>query len=82
MENLTLLQNAFWRYAPVTKCYLWCGQTNNITCRYEYRIHVTSMPTGKWLNMSNYKIQYFCLSYDVAIIQWLTLCHKNRMTTR
>ena len=22
------------------------------------------------------------LSYDVAIIQWITLCHKNRMTTR
>ena len=22
------------------------------------------------------------LSYDVAVIQWLTSCHKNRMTTR
>ena len=25
---------------------------------------------------------YFILSYDVAIIQWITSCHKNRMTTR
>ena len=22
------------------------------------------------------------LSYDVVVIQWITLCHKNRMTTR
>ena len=25
---------------------------------------------------------YVHLSYDVAVIQWITLCHKNRMTTR
>ena len=23
-----------------------------------------------------------CLSYDVAVIQWITSCHKNRVTTR
>ena len=22
------------------------------------------------------------LSHDVVVIQWITLCHKNRMTTR
>ena len=22
------------------------------------------------------------LSYDIAVIQWIPLCHKNRMTTR
>ena len=22
------------------------------------------------------------MSYDVAVIQWITSCHKNRMTTR
>ena len=22
------------------------------------------------------------LSYDVAVTRWITLCHKNRMTTR
>ena len=22
------------------------------------------------------------LSYDVAVFQWMTSCHKNRMTTR
>ena len=22
------------------------------------------------------------LSYDIAVIQWITSCHKNRMTTR
>ena len=27
-------------------------------------------------------LTYFALSYDVAVIQWLTSCHKNRMTTR
>ena len=27
-------------------------------------------------------ITHFRLSYDVAVIQWLTSCHKNRMTTR
>ena len=26
-------------------------------------------------------MQYESLSYDVAVIQWLTLCHTNRMTT-
>ena len=59
MEKLTLLQNAFWRYAPITKGYLKCGLTNNMTCRYEYRITVTSTPTGKWFNMSNYKNSIF-----------------------
>ena len=24
----------------------------------------------------------FYLSYDVAVIQWITSCYKNRMTTR
>ena len=41
-------------------------QTNNMTCRYEYRIHVTSTPNSKWLTI---KIQYIWLSYDVAVIQ-------------
>ena len=27
-------------------------------------------------------VSYLFLSYDVAVIQWLTSCHKNRMTTR
>ena len=27
-------------------------------------------------------LQLSFLSYDVAVIQWLTSCHKNRMTTR
>ena len=26
--------------------------------------------------------EYINLSYDVAVIQWITSCHKNRMTTR
>ena len=34
----------------------------------------------------NYNLQSFIqsqnLSYDVAVIQWKTSCHKNRMTTR
>ena len=25
---------------------------------------------------------YIHLSYDVAVFQWITSCHKNRMTTR
>ena len=25
---------------------------------------------------------YIFLSYDVAVFQWITSCHKNRMTTR
>ena len=25
---------------------------------------------------------YLYLSYDVAVIQWITSCHKNHMTTR
>ena len=28
------------------------------------------------------KLYFFFLSYDVAVIQWLTSCDKNRMTTR
>ena len=27
-------------------------------------------------------IYYLRLSYDVAVIQWITSCHKNHMTTR
>ena len=30
---------------------------------------------GEWSN-------YFHLSDGVAVIQWITSCHKNRMTTR
>ena len=41
------------------KGYLRCGQTNNMTCRYEYRINVTSTPTGIWINMSYYKNSIF-----------------------
>ena len=28
------------------------------------------------------KYTYFDLSYDVAVIQWITLCHKNHITTQ
>ena len=39
----------------------------------------------KYFNRCLYQEQ-FCkdsaLSYDVAVNQWLTSCHKNRMTTR
>ena len=27
-------------------------------------------------------MEYLHLSFDVAVIQWITSCHKNRMTTR
>ena len=27
-------------------------------------------------------MQEVVLSYDVAVIQWITSCHKNRMATR
>ena len=29
-----------------------------------------------------YLISYSILSYDIAVIQWLTSCHKHPMTTR
>ena len=29
-----------------------------------------------------FKNYYFALSYDVAVFQWITSCHKNRMSTR
>ena len=28
------------------------------------------------------QVTYSLLSYDVAVFQWITSCHKNRMTTR
>ena len=27
-------------------------------------------------------MKVFILSYDIAVIQWITSCHKNRITTR
>ena len=30
----------------------------------------------------NFSYTYIHLSYDVAVIQWITSCHKNRMITR
>ena len=33
-------------------------------------------------NITFVKVCYFDLSLDVAVVQWITLCHKNRMTTR
>ena len=36
-----------------------------------------------FLNRDLYSIfSYLYLSYDAAVIQWITSCHKNRMTTR
>ena len=26
-------------------------------------------------------VLYMCLSYDIAVIQWITSCHKNHMIT-
>ena len=31
IANITLLRTAWWRYAPVTQCYVTCGHTNFIT---------------------------------------------------
>ena len=30
----------------------------------------------------NFFLLFHYLSYGVAVIQWITSCHKNRMTTR
>ena len=40
--------------------------------------------TTQILNLKLYcsKMQDGFLSYDVAVFQWITSCHKNRMTTR
>ena len=35
----------------------------------------------KGKSLTSFK-QNYVLSYDVAVIQWITSCHKNRMTTR
>ena len=32
--------------------------------------------------VKDYERNTFILSYDVAVIQWITPCHKNRMITR
>ena len=34
IENITLLWTASWRYAPVTNCYVTCGQMIFMTWRY------------------------------------------------
>ena len=34
-----------------------------------------------YLVFTSKKVNYPYLSYDVAVIQWKTSCHKNRMTT-
>ena len=34
-----------------------------------------------WTSRSSFSFDT-CLSYDVAVIQWITSCHKNCMTTR
>ena len=38
------------------------------------------MKTGIYIYI--YIYIYKRLSHDVAVIQWITSCHKNRMTTR
>ena len=53
---------------------------------------LTRFPTGLYTNanehtfsqrscITNYASQQY-LSHDVAVIQWITSCHKNRMATR
>ena len=42
-----------------------------------FRLHVL-----RAAECSNGPSSYFTLSYEVAVTQWLTSCHKNRMTTR
>ena len=34
------------------------------------------------LHLGTMSYVYFPLSYDVAVLQWITSCHKNRKTTR
>ena len=50
-----------------------------------------SMIFGRWRNEYNndkdeiivrLPIPYTYLLYDVAVIRWITSCHKSRMTTR
>ena len=34
------------------------------------------------LRTNSANVLYVSLSYDVAVFQWITSCHKNRMPTR
>ena len=42
--------------------------------------YISSTLNGKVLTILSAEFVY--LSHDVAVIQWITSCHKNRMTTR
>ena len=50
-----------------------------------YNMHENRHLKSQWLdNVKNLLCShgYSGLSHDVAVIQWITSCHKNRMTTR
>ena len=43
-------------------------------------MHARTFRHWSWVYFSNAST-YASLSYDVAVIQWITSCHKNHMTT-
>ena len=47
--------------------------TVSLITRFDFMAPVTRLITA---------LQCICLSYDVAVIQWIMSCHKNHMTTR
>ena len=52
-----------------------------------YRIMSISRELNLTLNVSHCreesrKLQEIFSSHDIAVIQWITSCHKNRITTR
>ena len=46
------------------------------------RSHSEASSLKKCTNTNFELILFSSLSYDVAVFQWITSCHKNRMTTR
>ena len=60
-----------WKYILLVSgaCFVWLGD-----------IFFSEILTFNWVGFT--AVLYLVLSYDVAVIQWITSCHKNRMTTR
>ena len=50
--------------------------------RPERRLKIKIICRKRHLKLRRFLITLRSLSYDVAIIQWITSCHKNSMTTR
>ena len=73
---------AFCLKVPLDSLLVWASSEGSAETARMHRLAWTFAARIGYKYQMRLTLSIWCLSHDITVIQWITLCHKNCMTTR